>query len=314
VKPSGLAEAVPISQVCAAADAGIPPEVSRALSRRLRAYVELAKPRLTALILVVAAAGYWLACRGEPDAGRLAGAAAGVTLLAAGIFALNQYLERDLDSRMRRTERRPLPAGRLSAREALWFGGLMSAAAVICLTFAVNALCGALALITFSSYLFVYTPLKLRTPHCTLIGALPGAMPPLYGWAAARGELGLEAWVLFAILFLWQFPHFHSIAWLYREDYARADIRMWSVVEPDGKTLGRQIIAFSALLVPASALPAALGMSGPLYFWGALALGGLLLWLGLEAARRKSNSEARRLLVASVLYLPALFALMVLDK
>jgi protoheme IX farnesyltransferase len=227
---------------------------------------------------------------------------------------LNQYLERDVDSRMRRTEGRPLPAGRLTAREALWFGGIVSAAAVACLGLLVNTLCGVLAVITFTSYLFLYTPLKLRTPHCTLIGALPGAMPPLYGWAAARGELGVEAWVLFAILFLWQFPHFHSIAWLYREDYARAEIRMWSVVEPEGKTLGRQIVAFSVLLVPASALPAALGMSGVVYFWGALGLGALFLYLGIRAARLKSKWQARRLLLASVLYLPALFALMVLDK
>lgn len=313
MKLSGLAEAGVLAETYSAVE-GASAALAVTLPQRLWAYVELAKPRLTALILVVAAAGYWLAADGPPDARRLAGAVTGVVLLAAGIFALNQYLERDLDARMRRTEGRPLPAGRLAAREALWFGGLLSAAAMVCLTWSVNPLSGALAVVTFTSYLFVYTPLKLRTPHCTLIGALPGAMPPLYGWAAARGELGLEAWVLFAILVLWQFPHFHSIAWLYREDYARAEIRMWSVVEPEGKTLGRQIVASSALLVPASALPAALGMSGALYFWGALTLGGCFLALGIRAARCKSKWEARRLLLASVLYLPALFALMVLDK
>lgn len=313
MKLSGLAEAGVMAETCTAVG-GVSGALTATLPQRLWAYVELTKPRLTTLILVVAAAGYWLASDGPPGSARLAGAMAGVALLAAGIFALNQYLERDLDARMHRTERRPLPAGRLAAREALWFGGLLSAAAVACLTWSVNALSGALAIVTFTSYLFLYTPLKLRTPHCTLVGALPGAMPPLYGWAAARGELGLEAWVLFAILFLWQFPHFHSIAWLYREDYERAEIRMWSVVEPEGKTLGRQIIASSALLVPASALPAALGMCGAVYLWGALALGGCLLALGIRAARRKSKWEARRLLLASVLYLPALFALMVLDK
>lgn len=296
------------------AESGARPSAANAGLRRLTAFIELSKPRLTALILVVAAAGFWLASEGSPDGRRLTGAIVGVSLLAAGIFALNQYLERDVDARMRRTEGRPLPAGRLTAREALWFGGIVSAVAVACLGLVVNALCGVLAVITITSYLFLYTPLKLRTPHCTLIGALPGAMPPLYGWAAARGELGVEAWVLFAILFLWQFPHFHSIAWLYREDYARAEIRMWSVVEPEGKTLGRQIVAFSVLLVPASALPAALGMSGVVYFWGALGLGGLFLYLGIRAARLKSKWQARRLLLASVLYLPALFALMVLDK
>jgi protoheme IX farnesyltransferase len=313
VKLGGLGEAGVMAEAYAAVGAASG-ALGLTLPERLRAYVELAKPRLTALILIVAAAGYWLASDGPRDGRRLAGAIAGVTLLAAGIFALNQYLERDVDARMRRTAGRPLPAGRLAAGEALWFGALMSVAAVVCLTWSVNVLSGVLALVTFTSYLFLYTPLKLRTPHCTLIGALPGAMPPLYGWAAARGELGLEAWVLFAILFLWQFPHFHSIAWLYREDYARAEIRMWSVVEPAGKTLGRQIVATSALLVPASALPAALGMSGKVYLWGALILGGAFLVLGIRAARCKSKWEARRLLLASVLYLPALFLLMVLDK
>jgi protoheme IX farnesyltransferase len=171
-----------------------------------------------------------------------------------------------------------------------------------------------LALFTFSSYLFLYTPLKTRTPHCTFIGAFPGAMPPLLGWAAVRGELTPEAWTLFAILFFWQFPHFHSIAWLYREDYARADIRMWPVVEPEGRMTFWQIVGFAALLVPVSLLPAALGLSGMIYICGAVMLGAWLLYHSIQAAMRRSQRQAQRLLLASVVYLPVLLGLMVLDR
>lgn len=282
-------------------------------ARKLSAYVELTKPRITLLIVLVAMGAYWLGSRGAPDRSVLLRAVMGVCLLAAGIFALNQYLERDLDAIMRRTEGRPLPTGRLKPGEALGFGVVAAAAAVAWLAWQVNAVSGLLALFTLGSYLFLYTPLKKITPHCTFIGAFPGATPPLFGWAAARGELGLEAWALFGILFLWQFPHFHSIAWTYREDYARAGVRMWPVVEPEGHTASRQIAGCSALLLPASLLPGLLGVCGPVYLGGAALLGGWLLWRSVGTARRPVAGEARRLLLVSVLYLPALFGLMVLD-
>ncbi len=282
--------------------------------QKLAAYIELTKPRITLLILLVAMAGFWLGSTGTPDGARLLNLIAGLGLLSGGIFALNQYLERHVDAIMQRTGNRPLPTGRLTPREALWFGIALSALAIAALTLRVNAASGVLAFVTLSCYLFLYTPLKRRTPHCTLIGAFPGAVPPLAGWVAARGALNLEGWVLFAILFLWQFPHFHSIAWLYRDDYARADILLWPVVEPDGKTTGRQIVACASLLVPVSLLPTLLGVSGRFYFCGAAILGGVFLFLGGKAAQRNSRFDAQRLLLASVVYLPALFLLMVLDK
>ncbi len=266
------------------------------------------------LVLLVAVAAFWLASGGEPDARLLARMAGGVALLAGGIFALNQYMERGLDARMRRTESRPLPSGRLLGAEALRFGAASTVLAVLWLALAVNWLTGALAAATAAGYLFLYTPLKTRTPHCTLAGAFPGAMPPLLGWAAVRGELSVEAWALFAILFLWQFPHFHSIAWLYREDYARAGVLMWPVVEPAGRILGRQIVAFTVLLLPVSLLPWARGASGQVYPWAAGVLGLLFLYCAVRMALSRSAWQAQRLLLASVLYLPVLLMLMVLDK
>jgi protoheme IX farnesyltransferase len=283
-------------------------------SQKLSAYLELAKPRITTLILLVAIAGFWLGSEGTPNWPRMLSAITGIGFLAAGIFALNQYMERDIDALMVRTGMRPLPTGRLKPSEALWFGIAMLVLAAASLTLLVNALCGVLALATAGSYLFLYTPLKRITPHCTLVGAFPGAMPPLMGWAAARGELSVEAWVLFAILFLWQFPHFHSIAWLYREDYGRAGIRMWPVIEPDGRVTMRQIAGFTSLLLPVSLLPAFLQLSGTAYLWGAAILGALFLYFGLRATVIRTNVQARQLLLASVLYLPVLFVLMVMDR
>jgi protoheme IX farnesyltransferase len=283
------------------------------VSQKLSAYWELTKPRVTVLILLVAIAGFWLGSNGVPDTRRLFDSIVGISFLAAGIFALNQYLERDVDAVMRRTEGRPLPLGKLRPAEACWFGIIAASLGVVLLTL-VNALSGLLALFTLGSYLFVYTPLKRRTPHCTLIGAFPGAVPPLLGWVTVRGELSVEAWVLFAILFFWQFPHFHAIAWLYRQDYARADIRVWPVVEPEGKTTFWQIIVFTCFLLPVSVLPSVLGLSGRIYFFGAVILGVWLLRCSIQAAIRRSERQAQRLLLASVLYLPALLGLMVLDK
>jgi protoheme IX farnesyltransferase len=282
--------------------------------------VELTKPRITLLILLTAVAGFCLGANSPFDYVQLMHTAVGIGLLSAGIATLNQYLEREVDGRMRRTQTRPLPAQRLAPGRALWFGIALSTAAETYLTLLVNPLTALLGVVAFSSYLFLYTPLKTRTPLCTAIGAIPGAMPPLMGWTAAQGELSVGGWVLFLILFLWQFPHFLAIAWLYRDDYARAGIRMLPVVEPEGKGTRQQIVSCTFALVPVSLLPALVGVSGSVYLVGALVLGGAFLYVSLVAARevgpslRAGNRQAQRLLLASVFYLPLLFGLMVLGK
>jgi protoheme IX farnesyltransferase len=215
---------------------------------------------------------------------------------------------------MRRTVDRPLPSGRLLPLEALWFGVVVTASAELYLALFVNVLTAALGLTVIAGYLFVYTPLKTRTTLSTALGAFPGAMPPLMGWTAARGEIDIAAWVLFAILFLWQFPHFLAIAWMYREDYGRAGICMLPVVEPDGRVTGQQIIVYSLMLIPVSLLPVILGISGKFYLIAALVLGLLFLASAVRAALSKSNQHARQLLLASVLYLPLLFGVMVLNR
>jgi protoheme IX farnesyltransferase len=238
----------------------------------------------------------------------------GIALLSSGIATLNQYMERDLDGLMRRTADRPLPSGKLAPWEALWFGVGLTVLAEVYLGVLVNPLTALLGLFVIAGYLFGYTPLKTRTSLSTMVGAFPGAVPPLIGWTAARGELSVEAWVLFAILFLWQFPHFLAIAWMYREDYGRAGILMLPVVEPEGRVTGQQIVVYTLMLLPVSLLPTALGISGRVYFYGAIVLGLLFLYSSIRAAFSQSRQQARRLLLASVLYLPLLFILMVLNR
>jgi protoheme IX farnesyltransferase len=281
---------------------------------RFAAYMELTKPRITFLIVLTSAAGFALASPGSVDYGRLATAMIGIALLSSGIATLNQYMERDLDALMRRTANRPLPSGKLLPWEAMAFGVGLTSLAEVYLAVLVNPLTGLLGLTVIAGYLFAYTPLKTRTSLSTMVGAFPGAVPPLIGWAAARGTIGLEAWVLFAILFLWQFPHFLAIAWMYREDYSRAGILMLPVVEPDGRVTAQQIVIYTLLLVPVSLLPTALGISGKVYLCGAIVLGLLFLYSSVRAALSKSRQEARRLLLASVIYLPLLFILMVIDR
>jgi protoheme IX farnesyltransferase len=281
---------------------------------RIAAYVELTKPRITFLIVLTAAAGFALASTGHVDYTGLVRAMIGIALLSSGIATINQFMERDLDGLMRRTANRPLPSGKLLPWEALAFGVTLTVLAEVYLAALVNPLTGLLGLTVIAGYLFGYTPLKTRTSLSTMVGAFPGAVPPLIGWAAARGEISLEAWVLFAILFLWQFPHFLAIAWMYREDYARAGILMLPVVEPDGRVTAQQIVVYTLLLLPVSLLPTALGVSGKVYFVGAIVLGLLFLYSSVRAALSKSRQEARRLLLASVIYLPLLFILMVLDR
>lgn len=281
---------------------------------RVAAYIELTKPRITFLIVLTAAAGFCLGSRGAVNYLTFTHAMFGIALLSSGIATLNQFMERDLDGLMRRTEARPLPSGRLLPFEALWFGITLTLAAELYLALSVNLLTAILGLTVIAGYLFLYTPLKTRTSLSTAVGAFPGAMPPLIGWAAARGEVDVAAWVLFAILFLWQFPHFLAIAWMYREDYGRAGIRMLPVVEPDGRVTGQQIILYALMLLPVSLLPAFLGISGRFYLVAALALGLLFLCSSVRAALSKSNQHARQLLLASVLYLPLLFGVMVLNR
>ncbi|HKZ80084.1 MAG TPA: heme o synthase [Pyrinomonadaceae bacterium] len=293
---------------------GVLERVRLPLRERFAAYLELTKPRITFLIVLTAAAGYGLASRDGIDYKALTSAMIGIALLSSGIATLNQYIERDLDRLMRRTADRPLPSGKLVAWEALLFGLGLTVLAEIYLATMVNPLSALLGLTVIAGYLFGYTPLKTRTSLSTLVGAFPGAVPPLIGWTAARGDVSLEGWVLFAILFLWQFPHFLAIAWMYREDYARAGVLMLPVVEPDGRVTGQQIVVYSLMLLPVSLLPTAVGISGWIYLWGAVLLGLLFLYSSVRAALSKSRLEARRLLLASVLYLPLLFILMVLDK
>jgi protoheme IX farnesyltransferase len=284
------------------------------LRDRLAAFLELTKPRITFLIVLTSAAGFALASSGRVNYAGLISALFGIGLLSSGIATLNQYLERDLDCLMRRTADRPLPSGKLLPWEALLFGISLTVIAEIYLAVFVNPLSALLGLTVIAGYLFGYTPLKTRTSLSTMVGAFPGAVPPIIGWTAATGELSLNAWVLFAILFLWQFPHFLAIAWMYREDYARAGIVMLPVVEPDGRVTGQQIVVYTIMLLPVSLLPTALGMAGNIYLVGALILGLLFLFSSLRAAFSQSRQQARRLLLASVLYLPLLFILMVLDR
>ncbi|MDT5156511.1 MAG: heme o synthase [Acidobacteriota bacterium] len=285
-----------------------------ALREKLSAFVELTKPRITFLIVLTSAAGFCLGSKGRFDYVALFNSLFGIALLSSGIATLNQYMERSLDARMRRTLTRPLPSGKLGAAQALAFGLALTILAEVYLAVFVNLLTAAFGITVIVGYLLCYTPLKTRSSLSTVVGAFPGAMPPLMGWTAATGQAGMEAWALFAILFAWQFPHFLAIAWMYREDYARAGILMLPVVEPDGRLTSQQIVIWSLLLIPISLLPTILGTTGAVYFYGAFLLGLLFLGTSIHAALVHSRQGARRLLLASVLYLPVLFGLMVLNK
>jgi len=278
------------------------------------AYVVLTKPDVTFLVVITTVSGFYLGTRGPMDWWLLMHTLLGTTLVAAGTAALNQYVERDMDALMRRTAARPLPTGLLTPHEVLLFGAVTILAGGAWLAIAVNALACFLAITTTAFYLGLYTPLKTRTTLATAVGAFPGALPPLIGWAAARGSLGAGAWILFAILFFWQFPHFFSIAWIYREDYGRAGIRMLPTVDPTGDATYRQIIATSAILVPVSLLPSVIGLAGIRYFFGALVLGVMLLQVSLWANCARTNVRAKWLMHATVAHVPLLFGLMILDK
>jgi protoheme IX farnesyltransferase len=281
---------------------------------KLMAFVELTKPRIAIMLVLTSAAGFYLGSTGAFNYVLFANAMIGIALLAFGVATLNQYIERDVDKLMDRTAGRPLPSGRLTATEALVFGVLQCVVAEIYLFFLVNPLTAGLGLVVIVGYVFLYTPLKTRTSASTAIGAIPGALPPLMGWTAASNDITLDAWSLFVILFLWQFPHFLAIALMYREEYAKAGIMMLPVLEPDGRITRRQIVSFSFMLLVASLAPFFLGFASVIYLIGALILGLWFLFESISTARAKTKESARRLLMVSVIYLPLLFGLLVLTK
>jgi heme o synthase len=274
----------------------------------------LTKPRVVVMILVTTLVGYYVGLTGAPDYVRMLHLIVGTLLAAGGTLALNQYSERQVDSLMDRTRMRPLPDGRLQPLEALLFGTAITVLGVAYLAAFVGALSAAVTATTAVLYLFAYTPLKVRTALCTIVGAVPGALPPVTGWVAARDDLSLGAWVLFGILFLWQLPHTLAIARLYRDDYARAGVRVLPVVDVDGSTTERQIVTACLALLAVSLLPTLIGLTGGVYFTGALLLGLTFAVLGGWQALAPSTVSARRVLYASLLYLPALLALLAFDK
>lgn len=284
------------------------------MKTRINAFIELTKPRLTSLVIFTTWLGYAVASRSMRYDSHFFHTIIGSWLVAAGAAALNQYMERDLDARMKRTQTRPLPEKRLTPNEALIFGIVISAIGALELFFLVNPLTSALSLVSLGSYLFCYTPLKTRTSLCTLVGALPGAIPPVMGWTAATGYWAPEAWVLFLILFLWQLPHFLAIAWMYREDYARAGFPMLPVLDPTGGSTARMIVLYTAILIPVTLMPARMGVAGTSYFAGALVLGMAFFACGAFTALYRTAMNARRLLLASVIYLPSLLTWMACSK
>ncbi|TMA70067.1 MAG: protoheme IX farnesyltransferase [Deltaproteobacteria bacterium] len=266
------------------------------------------------MVLVTTAVGFHLGSAGGPLFLPLLYTLAGTALAAGGTLALNQYMERDLDARMDRTRRRPLPEGRVHPGEALVLGCALLVAGVALLARAGEPLAAAVTAAIAATYLLLYTPLKRVSSLCSLVGAIPGALPPVAGWAAARGTLGPEPWILFAIMFLWQIPHTLAIGRLYRDDYARAGIRVLPVVDRDGRTTGVQAVTNCLALLPVAILPTLVGLAGAIYFLIALVLGLAFLWSAVGLARGGSTADARRLLFASLVYLPVLLAVMALDK
>ena len=280
-----------------------PAEVVVAAVPRARAQVvsdlfSLAKPRVVLMVLITTVVGYYVGLAGAPDYARLLALLIGTSLAAGGTLALNQYWERDVDALMERTRMRPLPDGRLAPLEALLFGSATTAAGLLVLAIGAGRLAALVTAVTFVLYVFAYTPLKLRTPLCTLVGAIPGALPPVTGWAAARDDVSVGAWVLFGILFLWQLPHTLAIARLYQADYARAGVRLLPVIDAQGGSTERQILSGCLALLAVSLLPTLIGLAGGVYFVGALALGAAFATFGVQQALAPSALRARRVLLA----------------
>jgi heme o synthase len=285
-----------------------------AVREKAAALVTLTKPRIALMLVLTAAAGFYLGTAGSFNFLLFVNSMLGIALLAFGVATLNQYIERDTDLLMKRTATRPLPTGKLTNVQALVFGILLCLAAEVYLAVTVNLLTAALGLSVIIGYVLLYTPLKTKTSLSTVIGAFPGAMPPLMGWTAAAGTITIPAWMLFTILFFWQFPHFLAIAWMYREEYAKAGILMLPVVEPEGRLTAQQIVVFTLLLVPISFAPFFMAQTGVIYLVGAALLGLWFIWESIKFARAKSNAQAKKLLRVSVIYLPLLFLLAVLNK
>lgn len=281
---------------------------------RTRDFVALAKPRLNLLVVASTLAGYAMAPGDPLGIWRVCGLLLGTGLVAGGASAFNQVIERDLDALMTRTRGRPMPDLRLQPLEGLFFGSAISVAGLALIVASSNLLAAAVALATLLSYVVVYTPLKRKSSFGTVIGAIPGALPPIIGWAAVEGSLAVQPWTLFGIMFLWQLPHFLAIAWMYRDDYARAGFPMLPVLEPDGRSTGRQAVAYAAALLPLSLAPTLMRMAGELYFAGALVLGLAFLWQTIQFARTRSVRDARRVFFGSIIYLPLLWILMIANK
>ena len=295
-----------------------PAEMAHALPSAHRSsafadFVALTKPRLNLLVVLTSAAGYYLGSVASPDLTKMAQAVVGTALVAGGSAVLNQVYERDTDARMRRTRMRPLPDQRVTVQEAAVFGGVLSLAGLAVLAFATNWVAAALALATLIIYLAVYTPMKRTSGLSTLVGAVPGALPAVIGWSASRGNIAIGGWTLFAIVFLWQIPHFMAIAWMYRDDYRSAGFPMLPVVEPDGLRTGRQALLYAAALLPVSLGPTVVGLAGWVYFGIALVLGIGLIVLSAAFARSRTDRSARTLFLASIIYLPLIWTAMVLD-
>jgi protoheme IX farnesyltransferase len=276
-------------------------------------YVALTKPRLNFLVVLTSAAGYYLGSVSSINLWQMTQAVVGTALVAGGAAVLNQVYERDTDALMRRTLERPLPDHRVTAGDATIFGLALSAAGIALLAFGANLLAALLALATLTVYLLIYTPMKRRSSAATLVGAVPGALPPLIGWAAAHGAVTVGGWTLFAIVFLWQIPHFMAIAWMYRDDYRSAGFPMLPVIEPDGHRTGRQALLFAAALLPVSLAPTFVGLSGWSYFWIAAALSTALFGLSAKFALTRSDVSARWLFFGSITYLPLIWASMILN-
>ena len=282
--------------------------------RRAADFFELAKPRVVIMVLITAFVGFYVGSAALPDYLRLINMLLGTALAAGGTLALNQFMERQSDALMKRTRHRPIPDGRVQPGEAFWFGAVVTLAGLAYLALAVNAISAWVTALITASYLLLYTPMKRKSSLCILAGAVPGALPPVIGWVAARGRLDIDAWVLFAILFLWQVPHTLAIAWLYRDDYARAGIQFLPVIDPDGSSTNRQILSHCAALLAVSLLPTLLGLAGAVYFTVAFVLGVGFLASGVRLAMESSLNGARRLLFASLIYLPVLLLMMALDR
>ena len=296
-------------------DAAVLPAAVQPRASRSRAadFVTLTKPRLNSLVLMTSVAAYVLGRGDELPWILLVHTIVGTALVAAGASALNQLWERETDGLMRRTRMRPLPNARLHPQDALWFGIALSAVGIADLTLGVNPLTAAVAAMTLGSYVLLYTPLKMRTSLSTIVGAVPGALPAVIGWTAATNTLSIEAWVLFGIVFMWQMPHFLAIAWLFRDDYARAGIPLLPVTQPDGRATGHQAVLYAAGLIPVSFLPTAVGLASAYYLVGAIALGAILLLLSVEFAATRGTAAARRLFFGTILYLPLLWAVLLAD-